>query len=422
MLREIIIECISYGKERRGIMDQKLPPCVTTTESSRKKMQNNHKRAFFKKSLIFSFLFCVAFFAFADRYSYMELFAQTFNVIKNNYVKKIKVETLVYGAIKGLLREVDPHSHFLLPEDFENLKKQKKGEFYGLGIEIYKKGDFLIVVSVVKDSPAEKAGFQQGDQLLKIDKKLVRHFNKNELDDFFKKNRKKVYKITVLRKALKDPLIFTVYPKNLTVPSIFFQEIQKGFFYLKIFYFSNRTLFKINTFLEGKTIKAMILDLRGNPGGIFEQAVKITDLFLNEGLIAQYKIRTEEKEKKFLAHHSDTLGTFPLAVLIDEYSASASEVVAGALKDHKRAILIGRRTFGKGSIQNVFHLKNNHALKLTVGGYQTPSGELIHNKGIEPDILLKKKSKISKTKTSSRKAIFKDLEIYQAFQILKQKL
>ena len=379
-------------------------------------------RSFLNKSLFISFFLFVAFFAFANRYSYMELFAQTFNVIKNNYLKPIKVETLVYGAIRGLLREVDPHSHFLLPVDFENLKKQKQGQFYGLGIEIYKKGDFLIVVSVIKNSPAEKAGFQQGDRIFKIGEKVVQHFNKSELNEFFKQNRQKVYRITVLRKSLKDPLVFKVYPKNLTVPSVSFQKIQKDVFYLKISYFSKRTLWTIKTFLKNKPIKAMILDLRGNPGGIFEQAVKVADLFLNKGLIVQYKIRTEEKEKHFLAHHSDTLGDFPLVVLIDEYSASASEIVAGALKDHKRAVLIGRKTFGKGSIQNVFHLKNNHALKLTVGEYQTPSGKFIHNKGIEPDIKLKKRKAGQEKKNFSKKSILRDTAVYQAFQLLKKKL
>lgn len=376
------------------------------------------KKSFFKKGLFLFVFLSFTCLAFADRYSYMELFAQTFNVIKNNYFKPVKVKTLVYGAIKGLLKEVDPHSHFLLPQDFENLKKEKKGQFYGLGIEIYKREDSLIVVSVIKNSPAEKAGFKQGDQILKIDKRVVEHFNKNELDDFFEDNKQKEYKFTVLREGFQEPLVFRVYPGKLKIQSVEIKEIKKDFFYVKIYYFSKKTLFTINHFFKNKTVKAMILDLRGNPGGIFDQAVKVTDLFLDKGLIVKYKIRTEEEEKRFLAHHSDTLGDFPLAVLIDEYSASASEIVAGALKDHKRAILIGRKTFGKGSIQNVFHLKNNHALKLTVGEYQTPSGEFIHNRGIKPDVTLKKKTTLQNTKAFSKKLPFMDSEIHQAFRIL----
>ena len=204
--------------------------------------------------------------------------------------------------------------------------------------------------------------------------------------------------------------------------SVSFKEIKTGFFYVRIYYFSEKTLFEINTLLENKKIKGLILDLRGNPGGVFKQAVKIADLFLNEGLIVSYKIKTEKKAKEFSAHYSNTLADFPMVVLIDEYSASASEIVAGALKDHKRAVLIGRKTFGKGSIQNVFYLKNNHALKLTVGEYQTPSGKLIHQIGIEPDITIDKQNIKMNTKILSAKMILKDPEIYQAFNVLKSKL
>ena len=221
------------------------------------------RKALLKKGGVFFLFLSLTFFAFADPYSHMELFAQTFNIIKNNYFKPVKVERLIYGAIRGLLREVDPHSHFLFPEDFENLKKEKEGQFYGLGVEVYKKEDSLVVVSVVKNSPAEKAGFKQGDQILKIDSRIVKHFNKNELDDFFKSNKQKVYKITILRSGFKEPLIFKVYPKNLTIQTVEFKEIQKGFFYLRIYYFSERTLFTVNTFLKDKKVKAMILDLRG---------------------------------------------------------------------------------------------------------------------------------------------------------------
>ena len=358
-------------------------------------------------------------FAFADRYSHLELFAQTLNLIKINYFKPVKIETLVYGAIKGLLKEIDPYSHFLLPEDFENLKEETSGQFYGLGIEVEQKENFLMIISVMKNSPAKKAGLQQGDKILKIDNKIIKDFSVSEFRHFFKTSQKKNYKMTILRTNYTKPLVFYVKPIHLKVRSIYSEEIEEGLFYLRIYYFSDKTLFEINTFFKNKKIKALLLDLRGNPGGIFEQSVKVADLFLNEGLIVSYKIKTEKKAKKFKAHYSNTLADFPLVVLIDEYSASASEIVAGALKDHKRALLVGRKSFGKGSIQNVFPLKNNHALKLTVGEYQTPSGKLIHQKGIEPDVEIdKQKIKIT-TKTLSAKSVLKDPEIYQAFYMLK---
>ncbi len=381
------------------------------------------KISLFKKAALIFFLLFFALFAFADRYSHLELFAQTLNLIKVNYFKPIQINTLVYGAIKGLLREVDPHSLFLFPKDFEKLRKETTGQFYGLGIEVEKKDDFLIIISVLANSPAKKAGLQQGDKILKINNKIVKDFNANEFNQFLKTNPSKNYKMMVLRKGYSKALIFRMNPSRLKIKSVSFKELKEDLFYIRIYYFSEKTLFEINSFFKNKKIKGLLLDLRGNPGGILEQSIKVADLFLNEGLIVRYKIKTNKEAKKFSAHYSNTLvGSFPLVVLIDEYSASASEIVAGALKDHKRAVLIGRKTFGKGSIQHVFHLKDNHALKLTVGEYQTPSGKFIHKVGVEPDIKIdKQKAKIN-TKILSAKSILKDPEIYQAFNVLENKL
>ena len=386
------------------------------------KLTYNWNFSTFKKTSLILFLLFPALFVFADRYSHLELFAKTLNLIKINYFKPIKIETLVYGAIKGLLKEIDPHSHFLLPEDFEILQEETKGQFYGSGIEVEKKEDFLIIISVFKNSPAEKAGLKPGDKIFKIDNKIVKSFNTNEFRHFFKTSQNKFYKMTILRAGYSKPLIFRIKPDQLKIQSVDFKEVQKGLFYIRIYYFSEKTFLEANTFLKGKKINGLLLDLRGNPGGIFEQSVKITDLFLNEGLIVSYKIKTEKEAKKFSAHYSNTLtGSFPLVVLIDEYSASGSEIVAGALKDHKRAVLIGRKTFGKGSIQKVFHLKNKHALKLTVGEYRTPSGKFIHKKGIEPDIKIDKQSLKINTKILSARSVLKDPEIYKAFHVLKNK-
>lgn len=369
------------------------------------------------------FLISLTLFTFADRFSHLELFAQTLNLIKINYFQTIKIETLVYGAIKGLLREIDPHSHFLLPEDLESLKESTSGQFYGLGIEVENKENFLIVISVIQNSPAQKAGFQQGDKILQIDDKIVKNFTVNEFRQFFK-NKRKRYKVKILRTGSVKPLVLRVRPIHLKVRSVDFKKLEEDLFYVRIYYFSEKTLFDINKFLKNKKIKGLILDLRGNPGGVFEQSVKIADLFLNEGLIVRYKIRTEKKVRKFPAHYSDTLPNFPLVVLIDEYSASASEIVAGALKDHKRATLVGRKTFGKGSIQNIFYLNNKHALKLTVGEYQTPSGKLIHQKGIKPHIQINKKQNIESKKLTQKikKNVLEDSEVHQAFLILKKQL
>jgi len=379
------------------------------------------KQSLFKKIFCVFFLLFVGVFALADRYSHLELFAQTLNLIKIHYFQPVKIQTLVYGAIKGLLKEIDPHSHFLIPEELEKLKEEISGRLYGLGIEVERKEDFLTVVSVIRNSPAQKAGLQPGDRILKIDDKVAKNFNVNEFHYFFKKSRNKKYKLEVLRTDHSRPLVFHIRPASLKVQSVYFKKIEKNLFYVRIYYFSEKTLFEFNRFLKNKKIQGLLLDLRGNPGGVFEQSIKVANLFLNKGLIVRYKIKTEKEVKEFPAYYSNTLPDFPLVVLIDEYSASASEIVAGALKDHKRATLIGRTTFGKGSIQNIFYLNNSHALKLTVGEYQTPSGALIHKRGIDPHIQIEKKNLPKNIKTLSKKWILKDPEIDQAFRLLKLK-
>ena len=378
------------------------------------KIVKNKTFLFKKISLIFIILF-FSYLAFADRYSHLELFAKALNVIKINYFEPIEFKTLISGAISGMIKELDPHSQFLSPEDLQELKESATGQFYGVGIEVEKKDHFLIVLSVLKNSPAEKAGFFSGDKIFKIDNIFTKDMSGNEFKQLFKKNKNKFYNIQVLRSQENKVFKLKVRPRPLKTSSIEWQEIQEGFFYLRIYYFSSKTLFEINRSIKNKKIKALMLDLRENPGGVFEQAIKVADLFLSEGVIASYQIKTENKTKSFPAHHSNTLENFPLVVLINEFSASASEIVAGALKDHKRATLIGRKTFGKGSIQNVFYLKNNYALKLTVGEYKTPSGQYIHNKGIAPNIRIEKEKR-PLTKSSQ---ILDDPEIEQAFKTLK---
>ena len=363
------------------------------------------------KKTSFIFILCFAFFATADRFSHLEIFSQALNLIKVNYFKPIEFKELISGAIKGMLKELDPHSQFLQPEDLQNLKESATGQFYGLGIEVEKKDQFLIVLSVLSHSPAERAGFQPGDKIFKIDNISTKNIDDYEFRKILKKN--KNYNIQVLRNQENKVFNLKIRPSSLKIRTIKFQEIQDSFFYLRIYYFSSNTLFEIKKSIRNKKIKALILDLRENPGGVFDQAVKIADLFLDEGVIASYKIKTEPT-KSFQAHYSDTLENFPIVVLINEFSASSSEILAGALKDHKRAKLIGRKTFGKGSIQNIFPLKNNYALKLTVGEYKTPSGQLIHNKGISPDIIIEKKAQ--KLQKDSR--LLDDQEVAQAFEVL----
>ena len=330
------------------------------------------KLSLFKKIFCIFFLLSLALFALADRYSHLELFAQTLNLIKIHYFQPVKIQTLVYGAIKGLLREIDSHSHLLIPEELEKLKEETSGRFYGLGIEVEKKENFLIVISVIRNSPAQKAGLQQGDKILKIDDEVVKNFNVNEFYYFFKKSQNKKYKLTVLRIDHNQLLVFHIRPAHLKVQSVYFKKIEKGLFYIRIYYFSEKTLFEVNQFLKKKKIKGLLLDLRGNPGGIFEQSIKIADLFLNEGLIVRYKIKTEKEVKKFPAHYSNTLPDFPLVVLVDEYSASASEIVAGALKRSQKGNIGWKDNFWKSLHSKYILLKQQPRLKIDCRGVSNP--------------------------------------------------
>ena len=369
-----------------------------------------------KKKLIILFLCFSSFIVLADRYSSFELFAQVLNLIKTHSFKEVKIETLVHGAIKGLLREIDSHSQFFDSKQFKSFTDQAEGQFYGIGIEVERKEGFLIIISVFKGSDSEKIGLRQGDRIIKINQKIVKDFTVGEFSEFFQKKRKN-YKMTILRLGTKQPLSFKLKSSKIRVKSTYFKKITKNFYYLRIYYFSKTTLLETNRHFKNiKNIKGLVLDIRSNPGGSLEPAVKIADLFLDEGVIVYYKTRRDSKDEVLKAHFSDTLDKFPLVVLINEYSASASEVLAGALKDHKRALLVGRKSFGKGSIQTLFPIKNRYAVKLTIGEYKTPAKISIHGKGIKPHIL------IPKLKGEPRifKNFLEDPEVLQAFEHLKK--
>ncbi len=368
-----------------------------------------------KKKLVIFFFCFTSLFVLADRYSSLEIFAQVLNLIKIHYFKEVKIETLVHGAIKGLLREIDPHSQFFDSKKLKSFKNQVEGKFYGIGIEVEKKEGFLVIISVFKESPSEKVGLKQGDKIIKINKKIVKDFTVGEFSEFFQ-NKRKNYEITILRSGVKKPLSFKLRKSKVKVETIDFKKMENNFYYLRIYYFSKTTLLEVNKHLRNtKNIRGLLLDLRSNPGGSLEQAVKIADLFLDKGVIVYYKTKRNSQDQIFKAHFSNTLDKFPLVVLIDEYSASASEVLSGALKDHKRALLIGRKSFGKGSIQTLFPIKNQYALKLTIGEYKTPSKMSIHGRGIKPHIFIPK----SKKEVKKFKTFLEDPEVLQAFKHLK---
>lgn len=367
--------------------------------------------------LIGSVLLYGSFFVFADRYGDLELFAKVLNLIERNYLKPLTAKTLVHGAIRGLIREIDPHSYFLTPADMALFKKKTRGNHYGIGVEVEKKDKTLIILSVMPKSPAERAGLKQGDRLISVNGELNEHLT---IDEFLEKVRRaKTHTLIISRQNKAHPLEIRVKPGRLQIPSVQFQTLETGKLYVRIFQFTKGTFSELYAILKKyPPKKGLLLDLRGNPGGIFEQAIKITDLFINAGDIVHFKAREKKQNRSFPALRSNTLPNFPVVILMNEYSASASEVLAGALRDHKRALIVGRKSFGKGSVQKLFHMKNNYGLKLTVGEYQTPSGNSIHRKGIEPHISIVRPKGDKISSGPANKKMLEDPEVIQALEYL----
>ena len=355
----------------------------------------------------------------AERYSHLEIFARALGLIKKHYFRPVEMKTLVYGAVKGLLRDIDPHSRFLPPEELKKVKEEIIGKFYGVGIEVERLNGALTVVFVVKNSPAEKAGFKQGDQIFKANEKTVRDATVWEFSDILKKGGE--HKIFVYRPDVRKFLTLEVKPSVIKISSVLTQKLPAGALYARIYYFSRTTFLEFNKALRAFPPRGLILDLRSSPGGVFEQAIQVTDLFLDEGVIVSHKAKAAPKPEIFYAGFSDTLPSFPIVVLINEYSASASEILAGALKDHKRAKIMGRKSFGKGSVQSIFYLPGGSAIKLTVGEYQTPSGQFIHGRGIEPHIFIGKRPRREKAAgKAAASSVLNDFEAALAFKELKK--
>ena len=381
---------------------------------AKKSKQKTSNKPLFMTGLVLLFS---SYFVFADRYGELELFARVLNLIEQNYFKPLGVKTLVHGAIRGLLREIDPHSYFLTPENLALVTETTKGSRYGIGVEIEKVEGSLMILSVISNSPAEKAGLKRGDRLISVDGETVKHLT---ADEFLQKIRgAKTRTLTISRKNKIGSLTIRIKPEKLQIKSVQFQKLENGQLYIRIFLFTRTTLSELNVILKKfRPWEGLLLDLRGNPGGVFEQAVKVADLFIDQGSIVHFKTRAKKQPRSFAAMRSNTLPDFPLVVLMDEYSASASEVLAGALRDHKRALLVGRKSFGKGSVQNLFHMKNNYGLKLTVGEYHTPSGQSIHGKGIEPHISINKPAGDQVSSGFMSKRILEDPEVIQALKYL----
>jgi len=326
-------------------------------------------------------------------YESLEAFSNILSIVKKNYVEDVETKNLVNGAINGMLNSLDPHSAYLTPELYKDLQSDTQGRFGGLGIEITVKGGMLTVVSPIEDTPAFKAGIKSGDQIFKIEDEFTKDMS---LVDAVKKMRGlKGTKInlTIRREGAADLIDFSLVRDVIRVQSVKSRTLEPGYGYVRLAQFQERGDRDIQRALEKLAaeksgLKGLVLDLRNNPGGLLNQAVRVTDLFLDSGMIVYTDGRIESQKQKFFAQKDGTWADFPLVVLVNGGSASASEIVAGALQDHKRAVVLGTKTFGKGSVQTILPLDDNSALRLTTARYFTPKGRSIQATGIVPDIVI----------------------------------
>ncbi len=324
-----------------------------------------------------------------DIYKKIDLFSEVLNKINNQYVDDINQSEVMDAAINGILQSLDPYSAYMTPEMFTNMATETSGEFGGLGIEVGMEAGVVKVISPIDNSPAYKVGVKAGDYIVKINNVQVQGKSLTEAVELMRGPVGSNIEITVRRKGERKALTFTITREIIEVASVKTEIKDKNVGYIRLTSFnensSDQIKKKLNEFKKNKNIKNFILDLRNNPGGLLSQAIKISDFFLENGEIVSTKSRKSNENRKWFAKKGDIINGNTILVLINYGSASASEIVAGALKDHKRAILIGETTYGKGSVQSIIPLNNNGAIRLTVSKYYLPSGDSISDVGVIPD-------------------------------------
>jgi carboxyl-terminal processing protease len=326
----------------------------------------------------------------------LRAFAEIFGRIKQDYVEPVDDNQLLEQAIRGMLSGLDPHSTYLDAEEYKELQVGTTGEFGGLGLEVGMEDGFVKVIAPIDDTPAQRAGVEAGDLIIRIDGKPVKGMALPEAVSLMRGEPGSTINLTVVRENQDRPLTFSIQRDVIKVASVKSRMLEPGFGYLRISHFQSgttedmlRAVKKLKAESDG-AINGLILDLRNNPGGVLNSAVSVSDAFLGEGMIVYTKGRFAEAELEYKAQPGDILDGAPLVVLVNSGSASASEIVAGALQDHRRALIMGSRTFGKGSVQSVLPVTRGAAVKLTTARYYTPSGRSIQAEGIVPDIKLER--------------------------------
>ena len=323
-------------------------------------------------------------------YKKIDLFGEVLEKINKEYVDEINQSESMDSAINGLLQSLDPYSSYMSPEIFDEMQTETSGEFGGLGIEVSMESGVVKVISPIDDTPASKAGIKAGDFIVKINDIQVQGKTLSEAVDLMRGPVGSGIELTVRRRGEKKALIFNIVREIIEIQSVKVDVLKDNIGYIRLTSFnensSNQINKKINELENNKKVNAYILDLRNNPGGLLSQAIKISDFFLDNGEIVSTKSRKNSENRKWFAKKGDLTKGKTLIVLINYGSASASEIVAGALKDHKRAILLGENSYGKGSVQSIIPLKNRGAIRLTVAKYYLPSGKSISEGGVSPDI------------------------------------
>jgi carboxyl-terminal processing protease len=326
-------------------------------------------------------------------YEQLQIFSDVLDIVKENYVEEVENEELIDGAISGMLRTLDPHSSYLNPEAYRELQVETKGSFGGIGIEITVRDGVLTIVSPLEGTPADKLGMKAGDQIIKVDGEPTQEMSLMEAVKKMRGLKGTKVVLTIMREGFTQPKDFEVTRAIIPIKSVRAKTLETGYGYLRLSQFQSTTLRDLRQALvkleeENQPMKGLVIDLRNNPGGLLDQSVKVSDEFLDNGLIVYTDGRLKSQHMRFEAHKNTRPHPYPIVVLVNDGSASAAEIVAGALQDHKRALVLGVKTFGKGSVQTVMPLRNGAALRLTTALYYTPSGRTIQAKGIEPDIVV----------------------------------
>ena len=340
-------------------------------------------------------------------YKNLEVFSNILSIVQQTYVDEIDTQEVIEGAIRGMLSNLDPHSSFMKPDDFKELQVETKGSFSGIGIEITLKDHILTVVSPIEGTPADNMGIKAGDKIIKIEDEPTKDMSLMEAVKKLRGPKGSEITISIHREGWTDLQDFTIIRDVIPIHSVKYRMLEPGYGYVRITNFQRKTdkdlkkaLIELNR--DGK-LKGLVMDLRNNPGGLLDASAKVSDIFLDEGVIVYTKGRLKDQNMELKAHAGGPDYDFPMVILVNEGTASASEIVAGALQDYKRALVLGTQTFGKGSVQTIIPMANGAGLRLTTARYYTPKGTSIQATGITPDVIVHAETPTVGKKTKKQK-------------------